>query len=159
MGFIDLYPFSPLLVSFQTIPFAKNMDQSEAPKIERTTPRPFKMQFESPLRTHHDTPQRSSLTSLDSLEGGASGMIFASSSELSFGDEIANDAALEGAANATVSLPATGEPLALVPIPTVEEIPLPEEVRRQALVCQFGRQIYLHGLWRQTWPLSLLGQT
>jgi hypothetical protein len=56
-------------------------------------------------------------------------MVFASSSDISFGDEMDDDVALESDTNAPVGLPATGEPLVLSTVLEVEEIPLPEELR------------------------------
>jgi hypothetical protein len=99
--------------------------QEEDKKPERS---PMKA-FARPLRCHRLAPCKSSSTSLVSLEGGISGMVFPSFSNISFGNEMDDDAVLKSDFEAIVGLPAVGEPPALPALLEVEEIPLPEELR------------------------------
>jgi hypothetical protein len=110
--------------------FVTKMANAEIPMPEDVkTKRTFMKVFARPLRSHRIAPRKSSSTSLASLEGDVSGMVFASSSDISFGNEMDDDAALESDTNAPVGLPAMGEPLVLSTVLEVEEIPLPEELR------------------------------
>jgi hypothetical protein len=95
--------------------------QEEDKKPERF---PLKA-FAHPLWLHRLALHRSSSTSLISLEGGISRMTFPSSSDLSFGDEMDEDAVLESDSEVIEDLPAMVLPALL----EEEEIPLPEVLR------------------------------